>query len=293
MSKISRHFYNLLDGRLSAVHFNVEAGAPQIVFAHANGFHGLAYRQIFEALGVHTVALDLRGHGLSELPTDINGLRNWHIFRDDIAAFFDQAIDQPVVLAGHSFGAVSAILAAPKLKTKISGFLGLDPVTLPFLSRHWPYLPGGRWMMKTFIPIAKKAGRRRNVFESEKAAFENYHGRGAFKKMSDKMLQDYLTGGLLPDENGVRLACDPAWEQAIFAAQGHNIYKGAKALPGNSKIIYGGKAAVSDRFTRAKIGRIIGSQNIDYRAELHHLFPFHVPEIVRQCFLERLEVGNI
>ncbi len=283
-----RRFYNLTDGRLSALHFNSAAGDPQIIFAHANGFNGLAYRQIFEPLGVHAIALDLRGHGQSELPTHINGLRNWHVFRDDIAAFFDQVIERPVILGGHSFGAVSAILAAPKMKNKLSGFVGLDPVTLPFLSRHWPYLPGGRWMMKTFIPIAKKAGRRRHQFDSAEAAFDNYQGRGAFRKMPDEMLRDYLEGGLLPHEDGVRLACDPAWEQAVFAAQGHNIYKGAKALPKNSKIIYGGKAAVSDRFTRAKIGRIIGHQNIEFNPDFHHLFPFHHPDAVRQCFIETL-----
>ncbi len=282
---IDRRFYDFPDGRLSAVHFNADAGSPRIVFVNANGFNGLAYRQILEPLGVHAIAIDLRGHGQSELPTDPESLRNWHIFRNDITRFFDLAIQEPVVLAGHSFGAVSAILASARIKDKLSGYVGFDPVTIPFLSRHISYVPGGRWLMKTTIPIAKNAGRRRFVFPSQEAAFERYQGRGAFKHMPDEVLRDYLEGGLKPHEGGVQLACHPKWEQAIFAAQGHNIYKGAKGLPENTKIIYGGKSPVSDRFTRAKIARIVGKQNVEFQPEFHHLFPFHNPDFARHTIL--------
>ena len=287
-SSIDRRFYDLPDGRLSAVHFNAKAGSPRIVFANANGFHGLAYRQILEPLGVHAIALDLRGHGQSELPTDPASLRNWHIFRDDIIHFFDAAIDAPVILAGHSFGAVSAILASPRVQDKLSGYVGFDPVTIPFLARHWPYVPGGRAVMKRFFPIARNAGRRRHVFPSVKAVYERYHGRGAFKRMSDDALKDYIRGGLRPHKAGVQLACHPSWEQAIYAAQGHNIYKGAKGLPQNSAILYGGKSPVSDLFTRAKIARIIGKENVHYFKDYHHLFPFNRPEAAREAFLRVL-----
>ena len=279
-----RRFYKLSDGRISAVHFNAHAGVPRIVFANANGFNGLAYRQILEPLGVHAIGLDLRGHGMSELPTDIKKLKNWHIFRDDIAAFINQELTSPIILAGHSFGAVSALLACAKVNQTIAGYVGLDPVTIPFLSRNMTYLPGMRSLMKSVFPIARNAGRRRYVFPSTEAAFDRYQGRGAFKKMPDAMLHDYLQGGLKPHPDGVQLACHPKWEQAIFTAQGHNIFKGARSLPANSHIVYGGKAAVSDPISRARMARIIRPGRIEFHPNYHHLFPFHRPDDVRAVF---------
>ena len=287
-----RRFYDFPDGRLSAVHFNAEAGAPRIVFLNANGFHGLAYRQILEPMGVHTIALDLRGHGQSELPTAPEALKNWYIFRDDIIHFFGAAIDSPVVLAGHSFGAVSGILASGSIRDKLSGYVGFDPVTIPFLARHWPYIPGGRALMKRVFQIAKNAGRRRHVFTSSDAAFERYQGRGAFRDVPDSILRDYLAGGLKPHKEGVQLACHPRWEQAVYVAQGQNIYKGARGLPDNSRIIYSGKSPVSDRFTRGKIARIIGREKVHFERNYHHLFPFHHPEAARKTLIETLSTAS-
>ena len=88
----TRKFYDLRDGLISVVHFGDMSSAPRIVMLNANGFNGYSYKTILEPLGVHAIALDLRGHGMSELPTDINALKNWHIFRDDITEFFQRYI---------------------------------------------------------------------------------------------------------------------------------------------------------------------------------------------------------
>lgn len=267
--------YDLRDGRISAVHFGDVSARPKVVFANANGFNGLSYRAVLEPLGVHAIALDLRGHGMSELPTDIKSLKNWHIFRDDIIEFVERHISGKVILAGHSFGAVSAILAAPKLKDRLSGYVGFDPVTIPWLARNFSRLPGGRAMMKRRLPIARNAGRRRFVFESQEATLKRYSGRGAFKGIDDEILNDYLTGGLKPHEDGVQLACHPLWEQAIFTAQGHNLFKALPSLPVNTHIIYGGKAAVSSPRTRKAVHRKLKGRQTAYHREFHHLFPFH------------------
>ncbi len=285
---MKRKFYDLPDGRMSAVHFGDVSAPPQIVFVNANGFNGLSYRAALEPLGVHAIALDLRGHGMSELPIDPAGLKNWHIFRDDIVYFIEHYIDAPIVLAGHSFGAVSAVLAAPKLGDKIKAFAGFDPVSMPWLARQIPKLPGGRALMKRFIPIARNAGRRRFVFENLEAAFERYHGRGAFKSISDQTLRDYLEGGLKPHQDGVQLACNPGWEQAIFAAQGHNMFKALGALPNHSQIIYAGKAPVSTPLIRAKVQRRLSGGQVIYQKELHHLFPFQRPDVAIKALKQAL-----
>lgn len=275
--KSYRKFYDLRDGRISAVHFGDMSKPAALVMLNANGFNGYSYKTILEPLGVHCIALDMRGHGMSELPTDVAALKNWHIFRDDVAEFFDRYIDAPVVLAGHSYGAVTGVLAMPMIKDKVSGYVGFDPVLVPGPFRAINRFPGGRARMKKSLPIARNAGRRKSSFESFEAAFERYKDRGAFRGFSDEALRDYLTGGLIPDGEGMKLACDPLWEQAIFVAQGHNVFKAAPHLPkDNSHITFAGKyGAVSFRSGRNAFAKIIGAENVVFDKNRAHMFPMH------------------
>ena len=300
-SSPTRKFYDLRDGRISAVPFGPMSEPARLVMLNANGFNGYSYKTILEPLGVHAIALDLRGHGMSELPTDIAALKNWYIFRDDVAAFFERYIQAPVVVAGHSYGAVTGILAMPQIQDKVSGYVGFDPVMLPWLFRQMSKFPGSRTRMKKSLPIARSAGRRKSSFESYEAAFERYKDRGAFRGFSDDALRDYLTGGLTADgadgNGGVRLACDPLWEQAIFVAQGHNVFKAAKALPrDNAHMTFAGKyGAVSFKSGRRYMANIIGAENVVFNKDRAHMFPMHDPdyavgrlrEVLRKAALSR------
>ncbi len=290
-----RKFYNLSDGRISSVHFGDESAPVRLVMLNANGFNGYSYKTILEPLGVHAVALDIRGHGMSELPTDAKGLKNWHIFRDDVTEFFDRYIEAPVVLAGHSFGAVTGILSLPKIQSKVSGYVGFDPVVLPTLVRFINGLPGGRNYMRKRLPIARSAGRRRSNFESFDAAFTRYKDRGAFRGFTDEALRDYLTGGVIETETGVELTCDPLWEQAIFIAQGHNVYKAARALPPhNSHITFAGKyGAVSFKRGRNYLANFIGTENVIFDKNRAHMFPMHDPDYAVQRLREVLNKASL
>jgi len=275
-----RRTYTLRDGDLSALHFGDLSAPVRLVFCHANGFNAQSYRSVLEPLGVHSIAFDMRGHGQSRAMPQPMNMPNWHIFRDDCVEFFEKHLpaltEDPVVLAGHSFGAVSAILAAPFLKERISGYAGFDPVSLPFLFRLTSALPGGRAYMKKRLPIARNAGRRKSEFENPEAAFSRWQGRGAFSGMNDEVLRDYIAGGLVKIDDGVwELACDPKWEQAIFVAQRHNLFKAARHLPNNSKIIYaGGRVPVSIPRTRRAVQTAQPMIDVEFDPKLGHLFPF-------------------
>jgi len=177
-------------------------------------------------------------------------------------------------VAGHSFGAVSGVLAAPKIKNYLSGYVGFDPVSVPFLFRLTSALPGGKAYMKKRVPIARNAGRRKSVFETPEAAFARWQGRGAFKGMADEIMRDYIAGGLFEHSDGSwHLCCNPKWEQTIFTAQWHNLFKAARFLPENSHFIYaGGRAPVSTKGTRAAVKR--AGPQVSFDSELGHLFPF-------------------
>lgn len=268
------------DGVLSVLRFGDEAVPPKLIFCHANGFNAQSYRAVIAPLNVPALALDLRGHGQSDLPIHSPRLQNWHVFADDIARLFDAAVSEPVVLAGHSFGAVSALLALSQIRDKVGGYVGLDPVIMPLFVRQFARLRAGRAMMKRHIPIASKAGQRRSVFENAGAAYDRYQSKGAFIGIADAVLRDYLDGGLMPTDDGqVRLACDPEWEQAIYVAQSHNVFRQIGKLPGNSRIVFAGaKGRVSTGSLRRKLQRLNPDVSIEYEAAREHLFPLQDPD---------------
>ena len=62
--------------------------------------------------------------------------------------------------------------------------------------------------------------------------------------------------------------------RAIFVAQWHNLFKAARALPGNSKIIYaGGRMPVSTRGTRRAVQTAQPKIEVQFDPELGHMFP--------------------
>ncbi len=294
---MKRQSYTLRDGELSTLHFGDMSKPVRLVFLHANGFNAQSYRSILEAVGVHAVAFDMRGHGESRSMPQPKNIPNWHIFRDDCVEFFDRYVpalsDGPVVLAGHSFGATSAVLAAPKIKDHLSGFVGFDPVSVPFLFRLTSALPGGRAYMKKRVPIARKAARRKSVFESPQAAFTRWQGRGAFRGMADDVLRDYIAGGMFEQTDGTwHLSCAPEWEQTVFVAQWHNIFKAAISLPENSNFIYaGGRVPVSTKGTRKAVARARPGLKVSFNPDLGHLFPFIQTDMAVQALREALRAA--
>jgi pimeloyl-ACP methyl ester carboxylesterase len=284
-----RRDYALRDGQISALHFGRTSNPIKLVFCHANGFNALSYRAVLAPLGVHAVAIDMRGHGFSKLPADPDALESWTIFRDDIAEFITRYVPNPAVLAGHSFGAVSAILAAEKIGPRCTGFVGFDPVMVPQPFRAISASARGRAMMKKRIPIAAKAGRRRSEFASKAAAFENYKGRGAFKIIRGDILKDYIEGGVISTPSSVRLSCDPLWEQAIFVAQNQNAAKAARHLPKHRKIIFAGKNSPTPFSMQARIRMRLGKDNVISSGKLAHLFPLQHPDLAVKTLADMLK----
>lgn len=218
-------------GRMSVLDFGDPNRPVDIVFVHANGFNALTYRTLLAPLSgsLRIWAPDLRGHGGTTLPAEGGGRRDWHDHRDDLVALLDALDGPPVVLAGHSMGGTSALLAAAERPGRVGGLVLLDPVI-------W-----SRWAVAAFqlplldriasrIPLVRNALRRRAVFESREQAMAAYLGRGAFRGWPEMMLADYIADGLIETPEGFTLACDPAWEASNYAAQSHDPWRALKRL---------------------------------------------------------------
>lgn len=83
----------------------------------------------------HVVTMDLRGHGLSDAPTD-DGAYALDVIAEDVLAVAEgsgvltgggtSTDDERVVLAGHGFGAIAASLAAGRLGDRCAGLVLVD-----------------------------------------------------------------------------------------------------------------------------------------------------------------------
>ncbi len=157
----------------------------------------------------------------------------------------------PVVLAGHSMGGMVSLLAASQRPKAVRGLVLLDPVFMPPAVRLALYTPWGRARSRRF-GLAVGAAKRRPVFPSKAEALATYRTRKAFSTWTPGFLEAYVEGGFVDDPEGVRLACNPAWESATFSAQRHASWKALKSVPmpvhilaaGSGSTVVGGAAKV-------------------------------------------------
>ncbi|WP_164156688.1 alpha/beta fold hydrolase [Sandarakinorhabdus rubra] len=197
-------------------------------FAHATGMNAQLYAALLAPLADRfaITASDARGHGFTGLPRDPEALTSWDQFADDLNRLLD-VIDEkgPWLLAGHSMGGAVSLLAAVACPERVAGLLLVDPAMLPF-----DVAAEVRAGVVTPNPMADQAARRRGRFHGRHEARAAYHGRGVFRTWSDADLDAYLDGGLMETDDGVELACTPAFEAATFRAVTPNIEPALAAL---------------------------------------------------------------
>jgi pimeloyl-ACP methyl ester carboxylesterase len=214
-------------GEMACLDFGPQERAVDVVFSHANGFNARTYRSVLAPLAaeMRILAIDLRGHGATTLPTVIEGRDGWMEFRDDLLAFLAATAEQPVVLAGHSMGGTSSLLAAAAEPERVKRLALFDPVIFPTAADPAAVQES---------PLIQGALRRRASFPSKAAALEAYLGRGAFKTWSREQVADYVEAGFRDTPDGqATLACTPEWEASNFRTHNYDPYAafGASRCP--------------------------------------------------------------
>ncbi len=105
-------------------------GSPAVLLIHGLGATSLIWAPVARRLLAvrRVVAMDLRGHGLSDAPTEPDAYDLDRVAGDAVAvAEGSGALDDgPVVLAGHGFGAIVAAAAAAHLREACAGLVLVD-----------------------------------------------------------------------------------------------------------------------------------------------------------------------
>ncbi len=275
MPEARRFSLRLGDGEMTGWRWPNDGKRP-LLFLHATGFCASAYAQMLSAAARdHDIfALDLRGHGRNSLPADPARLRSWAPFRDDVRAFLDLEKRDGWILAGHSLGAATALLAAEG-RSDIAALRLIEPVAMPaWLSTFaktplWP-------LFATRMPLVRGARRRRSAWRNRDEVAASYGRKSLFRDWAPGVLADYLRDGLADQDGGVRLACAPEWEAATFAAQANDFWKAAANAPAPVRVFAAKEgASTAPAFARTRF-RKLGAEVV-VNEDAGHLAPMQNP----------------
>jgi pimeloyl-ACP methyl ester carboxylesterase len=260
----------------------LDFGPPQrpvdLVFSHATGFNARTYRTILAPLAaeLRILAPDYRGHGASRLPADPEAWPGWQGFADDLLALLEAQADRPVVLAGHSMGATSSLLAAAAAPARVRALVLFEPVLM-----NRP--PDGEAIWRS--PLVQGARQRRDVFPSRAVALAAYRGRGVFAGWSKAQVADYVEAGFdeAPD-GGVALACRPEWEAATFAIHGYDPWAALEQAACPVSLYAAGRGSCVG--SRAREFADAGRVRFETIPEASHMLPQEQPALVQAALRE-------
>lgn len=266
-------------GTMAALDLGPAERPVDIIFSHANGFNARTYRSILAPLAppMRILALDLRGHGRTELPTNAEGRSTWNDIAEDLCALLEAIGAQDVILAGHSMGGTASLLAASRTAARIRGLVLFEPVILSKeaaqRAREGPINS----------PLAEGARRRRTVFANHDEALESYRGRGAFKSLTEPQLADYVADGFREQPNGaLELACSTEWEASNFVSHGHDAWA-ALLGPGPPVRILQAEHGSTCAGLNPWLDEVLASGRVSIEAApgATHLLPMERPDLVR------------
>jgi pimeloyl-ACP methyl ester carboxylesterase len=191
-------------------YFDLGGSGPPLVMVHATGFHGLMWLPVARHLqdDFHCWSLDLRGHGDSGAPPDLDF--SWGGFAQDIHSVVETlGLERPRAV-GHSLGGATLLLTEQ-----------LNPGTFGSIYAYEPaiFVPGSSDDGGQSVDLAL---RRRALFPSRAAALANYAGKPPMDSFADEALTAYVEHGLAEDSDGtVHLKCRPAYEAGAFGGYAH------------------------------------------------------------------------
>ena len=194
------------DGVTLAVH-DLGGDGPLVLLCHPTGFLGMTWAPFAAHLAdvAHCVALDFRGHGDSTAPASLD--LAWSGMCDDVLAVVDPLGGGPLLGAGHSMGGAALLMAEQRRPGTFSRLWLYEPIVFP-RAEGAPAGPN---------PLAEGARRRRPVFPSRDAAYENFASKPPLDVLDPAALRAYVDHGLRDEPDGtVRLKCEPEVEARTF-----------------------------------------------------------------------------
>lgn len=296
MRRLKLKSQNQADAFTSICYWPGPEGAPVIHWAHANGFNALTYKSLLAPLAkyFHVYASDARGHGMSTLSADPARHMGWDIYRDDLlntVEFIEARHHAPVFLAGHSMGGCASAMAAARLPQYLTGVVLVDPVIVPAHLKLLSSLQALIGRKSHGSDLRDMASRRRADWPSVAAMEKAYSGRGAFATWKPQFLKNYLAGGTIKTDTGVRLACAPLWEAANFASQQHDSLTPIKRIDVPMTLLVAEKGSTTNGLSAFRNNP--NTRKIDAVPGSTHFLPMEFPDLVGEEIIRLAQQAGV
>lgn len=250
---------------------------PVLHLAHANGFPPGSYRKLIELLKPRYHVFTLRSRSL--MPgTDPREMRTWDDMADDLAHALRAHGLEGVIGVGHSMGGVATLLASVNDPKLFRAVVAMDPVLLTG-SRLLLFQVLGLLGMRSRIPPASLARRRRERWGSREEAATSYRKKALFQRFDPACVQDYITHGLTEAPGGgFRLTIPTAWEARIFETSPRSGWRRLRSVPVPTLVLRGGDTDTLTPEALERVRRTIPGVRTEELPGTTHLFPLEQPE---------------
>jgi pimeloyl-ACP methyl ester carboxylesterase len=187
---------------------------PPLLLLHPNGFCAGFFDPLAQELRAdfHPIGVDVRGHGASDRPADLDDC-TFPNATGDVLAVLDALGFEEVVALGHSMGGAITILLDERRPGIVRRALLCEAIAFP--SGGIPRTSGGP------NPMADIARARRAVWPDRSTVRESYASRPPMNVLEPAALDAYVRYGFRDRADGdVELACAPEVEARCFEAAG-------------------------------------------------------------------------
>jgi pimeloyl-ACP methyl ester carboxylesterase len=258
---------------------NGDNGVP-MHFLHANGYPPDCYQPLLQLLKPH---YHLFGMTLRPLwpNADMDEIKNWIPYSDDLERFLSDKGTGPVIGVGHSIGGTVTLRAALREPNKFRALILLDPVLfVPSFIAMWKLLYS-IGLGKRIHPMAMGALKRRKTFDDLETVFRGYRTREIFRYMSDESLRTYIEGITKPKETGgYELVFSPEWESHIYLTglQDFDIWRELPKLEVPTLVIRGAQTDTFRENAAALMMKKNSKIQIEVMEQATHILPLEHPQ---------------
>jgi pimeloyl-ACP methyl ester carboxylesterase len=249
-----------------------------VCFVHANGFPANSYAKLFTHLSdnIELIALDKFAHN-PEFPLN----NNWGNLVDELIHYTETerakvGSNLPIVLVGHSFGAVISYLACCQKPALFSGLIMLDPPLITGLAGRVFRLAKKTKIIDKITP-AGKTKIRNTKWHHKTDLVQYFKKRALFKNMDDECIADYVRAVTREHHGEISLHFDVKVEADIFRTIPDNLHKQYGKLETPSYLLTGKYTEVCtqkrrNHFIKGNVG--MTHEEFDFGG---HMFPLEKP----------------
>ncbi len=242
-----------------------------LLFSHANGFHGRCFDPVIEDLvsDYNCTSFDYRGHGDSSFP---EGLQvHWSQYGQD-AISVAKTLKTKIVAIGHSMGGAALVMAALQEPELFRALIIYEPIIFPVEVQQATSNRSGP------SPLVEGARRRRKTFASREEAFANYASKPPMNVFDPRALNAYVDHGFRDLNDSITLKCSPEHEARNFEmGTDHDTSSQLKNLQVPTWVVSGAQQPAQPSGLAAQIANQIPNATFIEWSDLGHFGPMQQP----------------